>query len=120
MTGSRIFGKMEVAMDEQNSDIDRILSSEPDLAPSPTFTASVMDAVRIAANAPALTFPWKRFLLGAVAAGLLGWLASLGVTGKLHWIDGGGGHLALLTIFLAVLVTFASLRLSNALSTDAG
>jgi len=107
-------------MDEQLDRIDRILSSEPRRTPSPQFTASVMDAVRIATTAPALTFPWKRFLLGAVAAALLGWLASLGVTGKLRWIDGGGGHLALLVVSLAVLVTFASLRLSNALSMDAG
>jgi len=111
---------MEVAMNEHLNRIDRILSSEPRLKSTPQFTASVMEAVRLASSAPALTFPWKRFLLGALAAALLGWLASLVVTGKLHWIDGGGGHLALLTIFLAVLVTFVSLRLSNALSTDAG
>ena len=120
MIASRIFGMMEVAMDQQLERIDRILSSEPRLTPSPRFTASVMDAVRIASSAPALTFPWKRFLLGVLAAALLGWVASLGVTGKLHWMDGGGGQLALLVVSLAVLVTFASLRLSNALSTDAG
>lgn len=46
-------------------DLDRLLSQEPRLVPSPGFASAVMDAVRTDATLPsALSFPWRRFLAG--------------------------------------------------------
>jgi hypothetical protein len=46
-------------------DLDRLLSREPRLVPSPGFAAAVMDAVRTEATLPsALRFPWRRFVAG--------------------------------------------------------
>ena len=66
-------------------DLDRILASEEPLVPASGFAVSVMERVREAASAPPpLPFPWRRFLLGLLAAlalsGLCGWtLATLRV-----------------------------------------
>ena len=46
------------------NDIDHLLSSEPGLAPSSGFAASVMSAVRDGAEDPPLPFPWRRFVTG--------------------------------------------------------
>ena len=46
------------------NDMDRLLSSEPDLLPSSGFAASVMSAVRDTAEVPPLPFPWARFATG--------------------------------------------------------
>jgi hypothetical protein len=55
--------------------IDEILATEPGLAPSSGFLASVMQRVlEEAAAPPPIPFPWKRFAPGmVVAAGVLGW-----------------------------------------------
>jgi hypothetical protein len=53
-------------------DIDRLLSNDEDIEPSPLFVRSVMAAVeRAAAEPPPIPFPWRRGLPGlgvAVAA----------------------------------------------------
>lgn len=52
-----------------NDELDRILSAEQEILPSSGFTASVMEAVRREASAPApIPFPWRR-LLPALLAG---------------------------------------------------
>jgi hypothetical protein len=54
-----------------HDEIDRMLSREEEILPSSGFAASVMDAVRREAAAPApIGFPWKRALPGVVLAGL--------------------------------------------------
>jgi len=53
-------------------DLDRILSSEDDLAPSSGFARNVMAAVRRRdAAPPALRFPWLRFAAGVAASGVM-------------------------------------------------
>ena len=55
----------------RHDEIDHILSREDEILPSSGFAASVMDAVRREAAAPApIPFPWKRALPGLVVAGL--------------------------------------------------
>jgi hypothetical protein len=49
--------------------IDKILSTEEELAPASGFVAAVMDRVREEAAAPPpIPFPWKRFLPGMIVA----------------------------------------------------
>lgn len=49
--------------------LDQALASEPTLTPSPGFAARVMTQVRREAGAPEpLPFPWRRLLLGLLAA----------------------------------------------------
>ena len=53
----------------KQDDLDRILSREEEILPSSGFAASVMEAVRQEAAAPApIPFPWKRALPLAGAA----------------------------------------------------
>jgi hypothetical protein len=53
-------------------DLDRVLSSERMVAPSPRFAVSVMQAIRREAEAPpALAFPWRRAAAGAITVSLL-------------------------------------------------
>lgn len=61
----------------KTDNLNRILASEAELAPSSGFVAAVMERVREEAAAPApIPFPWKRVLPGMVAAGAgLGWCA---------------------------------------------
>jgi hypothetical protein len=101
-------------MKEPLSTIDRILSSEPPVEPSAHFTQSVMEAVRTQSSDTAFAFPWKRFLLGCACAALLGALGSLAVS--LRPVPSGSATaVALLSSSLALLVSFASVRLSEAL-----
>jgi len=104
-------------MTEPLNTIERILSSEPPVEPSAHFTLSVMEAVRIQSSDSAFTFPWKRFALGCVIAALLGAFASLAVSWRPFR---GGAEMALpvLAVSLALLVSFASVRLSEALVTS--
>jgi hypothetical protein len=104
-------------MTEPLNTIERILSSEPPVEPSAHFTLSVMEAVRTESSNSALTFPWKRFALGCVGAALLGAFASLAVFWK-PFGDGAGMALPVLVVSLALLVSFASVRLSEALVTS--
>ncbi len=106
-----------VAMTEPRNTIERILSSEPPVEPSAHFTLSVMEAVRTQSSDSAFTFPWKRFALGCVMAALLGAFAALAVSWKPF---GGSAGMALpvVAVSLALLVSFASVRLSKALVTS--
>ncbi len=70
-----------------NDDLDRIMSNEQEIIPSPAFVGSVMGAVRCEACAPPpLSFPWKRALPGLVAAVLA--LVAVVATGILSFIPG--------------------------------
>jgi hypothetical protein len=66
--------RRSIRHDENDGEIDRILSREDEILPSSGFSASVMDAVRreaaAAAAPPPIPFPWKRALPGLVVAGL--------------------------------------------------
>lgn len=50
-------------------DLDRILSAEEELQPSPGFPHAVMAAVRREASSPPIPFPWRRALPGLAATG---------------------------------------------------
>jgi hypothetical protein len=58
-------------MENDEGEINRILSREEEILPSSGFTASVMDAVRREAAVPSpIAFPWKRALPGLIIGGL--------------------------------------------------
>ena len=57
--------------ENDEAEINSILSREDEILPSSGFTVSVMDAVRReAASPPPIPFPWKRALPGLVVAGV--------------------------------------------------
>ncbi len=66
----------------KHEDLDRILSQEREITPSPGFVTSVMDAARQeAATPPPIPFPWRRAMPGVVAAVLaLGFVLVAGMT----------------------------------------
>ena len=52
-----------------NTDIDRILTSESMVTPSPGFTWSVMQVVRaVCRHVPVVAFPWRRLAAGAAVS----------------------------------------------------
>jgi hypothetical protein len=56
---------------EQITNLDRILASDEELAPSSGFVASVMDRVRQEAAVPEpIPFPWRRALPGMILVGV--------------------------------------------------
>ncbi len=59
-----------------HDDLDRLFTHEPEIVPSSGFTASVMNAMRVQAQAPPpIPFPWKRALPGIAAAVLaIAWI----------------------------------------------
>ena len=116
----------------RDDELDGIFSGEQGIAPSSGFTASVMDAVRREASAPApIPFPWKRVLPGLVLCVLA--LAAMSVaaftgpaargvqTGPSIWTGWGldlgrvwhaanaGG---LVWVVLALLLTLVSVKLA--------
>jgi hypothetical protein len=117
-----------------DDDLDRILSEEEEFLPSSGFTASVMEAVRREASTPPpIPFPWKRALPGLAAAALalvlvlveVSAFSSRGAAAPWHlgrWLSvlapilevtvTAGGH----WVVLALLLTFASVRLSMRLA----
>ena len=116
----------------QYDELDRILSEEQTILPSPEFTASVMTAVcgEASASAP-IAFPWRRVLPGLVASGLA--LAVLlqqvlvqpGITEarfRPAWLPDlvqvleTAKHFGVQWITVALLLTFASMRLSARLA----
>ncbi|MGO9862375.1 MAG: hypothetical protein ACLPLR_02090 [Terriglobales bacterium] len=133
-----------IANDENDGEIDRILSREDEILPSSGFSASVMDAVRreaaAAAAPPPIPFPWLRALPGLVVAGLtlilvlvagvveIAQLAraststdaqfSLTLPSALSSALNRGVESAALWAVLALLATWASVKLSMLLASD--
>jgi hypothetical protein len=83
----------------KQENLDRILSTEEELAASSGFVASVMERVRDEAAAPQpIPFPWKRIVPAVLLlAGLLGWfivaLVRQGETGLWMVISVAGASL---------------------------
>lgn len=116
-------------------DLDRILSEEIDIVPSPGFASGVMYAVRReAAVPPPIPFPWKRALPG-LAAGALALVAMIVVLVKnaarpasaapiqstllpalAHAVDVAQSY-GIGWILLTILVTLACVTLSMRLTT---
>jgi len=62
---------MKRRTEQEEDEMNRILSREDEIFPSSGFAASVMDAVRREAAAPPpIPFPWKRALPGMIIGGL--------------------------------------------------
>jgi hypothetical protein len=80
-----------------HDDLDHILSHEAEIVSSSGFTASVMNAVRVQAQAPPpIPFPWKRALPGmAVAVLSLAWIIFACVA---VFSSSGGGEVLVLSI----------------------
>jgi hypothetical protein len=118
--------------ENDEAEINSILSREDDILPSSGFTVSVMDAVRReAAVPPPIPFPWKRALPGLVVAGLalalivVAGVAAIAQFGKARTpqlsmsmpavpppiFHGGIGSAVIWTV-LALLVAFVSVKLS--------
>ena len=113
----------------RDGDLDQILSRDDDIVPSSGFVYSVMDAVRQeAATPPAIPFPWKR-----AAPGLGAWVITLVAVAiaAVRWkgvFSGTEAASALIEvaeaaasigtgwIVLALLLSFASVRLSMRLA----
>ena len=112
----------------QDHELDRILSEEQAILPTRGFTSRVMAAVVGEASAPApIPFPWRRALPGLVASGLA--LAGLVHQLLAHpaifaayfgpaWLSSPaqvleiGKHFEMHWIVFALLLAFASIRLS--------
>ena len=70
-----------------NDDLDRALSNEPEIEPSPALLNAVMNAVKDGADAPPpIAFPWVRALPIAAALAIVAFTAyrvfSLGMAGS--------------------------------------
>jgi hypothetical protein len=80
-----------------HDDLDRLLSHESEIVPSSGFTASVMNALRVRAQAPPpIPFPWERALPGMAAALLsLAWIVFACVAA---FSSNGGGAAQVLSI----------------------
>jgi hypothetical protein len=65
----RLIGHDQTEQDED--ELNRILSREDEILPSSGFAVSVMEAVRREASAPPpIPFPWERAMAGLVVGGL--------------------------------------------------
>lgn len=90
-------------------DLDRILSTERSVTPSPGFAPSVMRAVRHeAATPPAIPFPWRRMmpLIAAAAVLFIAVLLSLP-----YWPAAEPSSMADSTAMKSMLAAFATLPL---------
>jgi hypothetical protein len=124
-------------MENDEGEIDRILSREDEILPSSGFTVSVMDAVRREAAVPSpIAFPWRRALPGLIIGGVA--LAVVLVTGVVALarsartsaaaqfsmplpsvmpsIFGGGLESAAIWTGLALLMAFVAVKFSMRLS----
>lgn len=119
---------------KDEDEIDQVLSRNDEILPSSGFTASVMEAVRQEAAAPApIAFPWKRALPGMVVGGfalIIGLVAGVAaivrlasesvapqITGStlpaLPSLFHGGIQSAVIWTILALLMAFVSVKLST-------
>jgi len=121
--------------EQDEAEINSILSREDEILPSSGFAVSVMDAVRREAAAlPPIPFPWKRALPGLFAAGVA--LVSAFVAGIALFIQGtasqplpsrlqstfalsfeGWNTMGASWITLALVVSIASAKLSMRFAT---
>jgi len=120
--------------DKDEDEIDRILARGDEILPSSGFAASVMDAVRREAAAPApIAFPWKRALPGMVVgvfALIVGLVAGVAVIVRLASgsvapqvtastppalpsLFHGGIESGVIWTMLALLMAFVSVKLST-------
>jgi hypothetical protein len=126
--------------ENDEDEIDRMLSREDEILPSSGFALSVMDAVRREAAAPPpIPFPWKRALPGLVVVGVALALAlvavvtaivqtivqtsrvttpqsSPSVPSVMPALFNGSMESALIWIGLALLTAFVSVKLSMRLA----
>ena len=116
----------------RDDELDRILSQENEIAPSSGLTASIMDAIRQEAQAPApIPFPWKRALPGLAALAVvlaaslvygIGWLSRppvepLGMGVFRSWLEAAahtGASWAVVGALLSLFCVAVSLRLVRA------
>lgn len=117
-----------------NEDLDRILSGEDPIVPSAGFTALVMENIRSEATAPRpIPFPWKRALPGVAVLGLALGAVLVGLAEVVWraWATPPATTEALAiqpldvtpytvpaSIVLALLVSWAALKLSMRLASD--
>ncbi len=113
----------------KSDDIDKVLTNEEVITPSPDFLASVMRAVRRQAAAlPPMKFPWLRLLPAILAMfvaimrvfwDLIGFLYDpdvlAGFKEQLHQFADVASRFGVQWIVLAVAITAASLMLSVSL-----
>ncbi|MGA7412970.1 MAG: hypothetical protein WBW33_21010 [Bryobacteraceae bacterium] len=115
-----------------DDDLDEVLGRKDDIVPSSGFAAAVMEAVRREASAPPpLPFPWKRALLGLIAAALA--LLGIVIPAVTEFLQGtapsvdlvapefvgilkAANHLGMGWMALALLLSFASVRVSMRLA----
>jgi hypothetical protein len=118
-----------------SDELDRILSGESHIDPSPGFTSEVMRAVRRDAIAPSrIPFPWKRALPGLTAGAfaLIALVAAVvrtagrgasaaathgSLVGNLARAAGAANAYGVRWILLALLLTLACLMSSTRLTT---
>lgn len=115
-----------------NEDLDRILSGEDEIVPSAGFTALVMENMRSEATGPRpIPFPWKRALPGLAVVGLALGAVLVGLAEVVWraWATPPAATEALVipplqvnlytvlaSIALALLVSWAALKLSMRLT----
>ena len=109
-----------------DDEIERILSTEREMEPSPMFAAKVMGAVRREAAVPApIAFPWKWAAPG-LAAGVAAIALSVMELPSADsaasqaapvWLD-AARHLGLGWVALALALTFAAMAVTRRLSSD--
>ena len=123
-------------IENDDSEIDRILSLQDEILASSGFTVSVMHAVRREAAAPPpIPFPWKRALPGLLVGGGALTLVLVAVIKAIPRVDGttasrfssslpsgtpalfsGGIESAAIWSALALLMAFVSVKLTMRLS----
>jgi hypothetical protein len=109
-----------------DDEIERILSTEQKMEPSPMFAAKVMGAVRREAAIPSpIAFPWKWAapgLAAGVAAVVLGAMElpswdSAAAQAATVWMD-AAQRLGLGWVGIALVVTFAAMAVTRRLTSD--
>jgi hypothetical protein len=109
-----------------DDEIERILSTEQEMEPSPMFAAKVMGAVRReAATPPPIAFPWKWAVPGlaalvvAIALGVMELPSRDSAASQVAttWMD-AARHLGLGWVGLALTLTFVVMAVTRRLTSD--